>query len=341
MRSKFNILIILLLSLISCKRRPLSDDVCQRSTALIPVEIDWSISGINPTSESRTDGDYVHRVSLRFFPKDGSQPFDRYLEKSVFEGEIEVPIGSYSVVVFNESIYDPYWDGFIEFINVDDYDTFAVELVDNESGVSNEPLKLASWRLDNFGVTQAMVNTTRSTRTGDKYAALSPIDREMTTSFIPVTLQPITCYTTVSAHIENLSSAQRVEATFRGFAHRMYMASGESHSSTSSHKMRLSTVEWDDESEKVHGTISARMLTFDASADPDAKYELAMDVILVDGSQHTPQEPLIYDVTHQVMEQITRYASDDFTLSCEFSVPQTEGGIGVDNWEDENIIDIY
>ncbi|MFI3319541.1 MAG: DUF5119 domain-containing protein [Rikenellaceae bacterium] len=312
----------LILSLIansSCIRRSLTDYVCQRETATIPVTVDWTQSGITPSDDSRTETDYVHRVSLRFFPLDGSTPFDRYLETNIYEGEITLPEGSYSIVAFNESIYDTYWNGYINFINTEDYDTFAVELVDEEGdGVATSPLKLASWSLGEYTITEDMISTTK---------AATPIE---------VTLQPLTCYTTVTAQITNLSSAQTVTATASGLTDRMYMASGEAHTSTTSHSLALSTVEWDDDSEQ-HGSISARILTFDNSTDTNATYTLEFDVILVDGTRHTPDEPLIFDVSHQ----ITRYATDDFSLSAEFEIPETSGSIEVDEWGDKTTINLF
>ncbi|MFR9580456.1 MAG: DUF5119 domain-containing protein [Rikenellaceae bacterium] len=327
---KRGVLIILMALCLGCKRRDLSDTICQRSLALIPVEIDWSQSSITPTQTDDGSGNYIHKVTLRFFPKDGSAAFDKYLEKDIYQGDIEVPIGEYSVVAFNEAIYDTYWHGVVSFVDTESYSLFAAELAEDETGVASEALKLASWSLDDYEVTQAMVNYTQGYAS---YSTLTTYETQMLEAFTPLVPQPLTCYTSVSASITNLASVYQVTVNASGLAKRVFMASGDNDHTSTTHYLELTSRTWNDDDE-THGVITSKLLTFSHNTSDESSYQLEFDVILVDGSRHTPDEPLIFDVSHQ----ISRYASDDIELSAEFEVPLTEGGIGVDDWEDEEYI---
>lgn len=325
---------ILFLFVVGCKRRPLVDEVCTTAevTALIPVAIDWSESKITP-SENSYDEDYVHRVSLRFFPHDGTAPFDRYLEDDVYSGEIELPVGTYSVVVFNESIYDPYWDGVFEFVNVDDYDNFMAELVDEDEEYSTEAYKLASWSLDDYEVTESMITKTRS---ATSRSTTSSCEDDMLSALENIVLQPLTCYVNVTANIEYLSSAQGVYCDVSGFSSSVYMASGESHPDQTLHSMELTSREYTDD-DNTHGGISEKRLVLTKSTDEAAEFKLAFEIMLSDGTLHTPDEPLEFDVS----QQLTRYATDDYDLSADFTLPEVSSGIDIEEWVDEESITIY
>ncbi|MFI3282277.1 MAG: DUF5119 domain-containing protein [Rikenellaceae bacterium] len=327
---------IILLCFAGCCRRPLVDEVCNGSsslsTALIPVAVDWSISGITP-SDNTYDDDYVHRVSLRFFPHDGTAVFDRYLESSIYEGSIELPVGVYSVVVFNESIYDTYWEGVFNFVNVDDYDNFMAELVDEDEEYSTEAYKLASWSIDEFEVTESMVSVSRAQTSR---TILSSYESEMLSTLEGIVLQPLTCYINVTATIENLVSAQNVYCEVSGFSSSVYMASGDSHTDQTQHAMELTSRSYTDD-ENTHGSITQKRLVLTKSTHDAAEFKLKFEILLTDGTQHSPDEPLEFDVAHQV----TRYATDDYDLSAEFSLPEVTGGIDVEGWGDDEIITIY
>ncbi len=338
------LILITFLSTLGCTRRPLVDACPAESgeSATIGVTVDWSESGIE-SSESRSDDDYIHRVSFRFFPLDGSTPFDRYLEDNITEGEIYVPIGEYSLVVFNESIYDSYWQGAIEFENSDNYSLFAAYLSDESSTtnpfyetsdserISASALKLASWSIDRFVVSSEMALATKS--------GLSDEDIEMLEALNPVTPRPLTCTTTISVDVENLSSAATVYASLSGLSHKVFMASGDTHSTSVTHITQLTLRSWNDSSEQ-HGTISEERLTFSTPSE-EQTHLLTLDIVLVDGSLHSPDEELIFDVSDQILgATTTRYADSDLAASASISLPEVSGDIEVSEWGDSTEITI-
>ena len=78
----------------ACERRSIEDGF--EDTALIPVRIDWSLSGVSVEE--------MHRASVWLFPLDGSVPLQYRLESDLTYREIAVPVGAYSALVFNETV---------------------------------------------------------------------------------------------------------------------------------------------------------------------------------------------------------------------------------------------
>lgn len=321
------------LILAGCERRPLVDELAE--SALINVKIDWTKSGIPVTDPSGSG--YVHRVSLRFFPKDGSAPFDRYLESNVMEGQIDVPVGEYSVVVFNESVHDAYWEDAIIFSDVDSYTDFAATIVaDNPDNWPHytplagenlivEPFMLSSWSLDSFNVTEEMMRETRkgTTRTdpiGDTYALTKIVMRQLTFNV------------TVTAWVENLVSVQMIQGAARGFANKVKMASGKTEPTAATHIFKLNNRRWDDAAQK-NGTVNKEFLSF-GRLQNDSQYWLNMDVLFTTGALY--EEPLLFDVTEQVLESPN--INININIDVEVRLPYIEGGIHVGDWDDEEII---
>ena len=317
----------------ACERRPLEDDF--GVTALIPVKIDWSRSNI-PVTDAGGNG-YVHRVSLRFFPKDGSAAFDRYLELNVIEGKIEVPIGAYSVVVFNESVYDVYWEDAIRFSDVDSYADFAATIVHGQAAnypfyrplvgeeLIVEPFRLASWSLDDFTITKETVTRTRSATR----AASGADDPE--NALTRIVMRALTHNVNVTAHVENLSSAQLLQGAMRGFAQTVYMASGETAQTPATHIFKLNSRVWDAGSQ-AHGTVSRSFLSF-GRLPQNEQYWVDVDAVFIDGAFH--DEQLLWNVTDQVTAHPA--GAIDIYIDLTLQLPLITEGIFVGDWEDEVI----
>lgn len=335
---------VVMLLISACERRSLGDD--QGVMALIPVKIDWSQSNI-PVTDARGNG-HVHRVSLRFFPKDGSAAFDRYLEMNIIEGEIEVPIGEYSVVVFNESIHDIYWEDAICFSNVDSYTDFAATIILDDLAnypfykplvgeeVLVEPFRLASWSLDDFTVTREVVSRTRSTTRTE-----SRVD-DMENALTKIVMRALTYNVNVTAHVENLASAQLIQGATRSFAKKVYMASAQTEHAPATHVFKLNNRCWDEGSQE-HGTVTKSFLSFGRLPEVSECW-LNLDVVLIDGSiyeppKDSPRSVLLHDVTEQVHR--VKPPSEDIDINIDINVslllPFVTDGIYVGDWEDEAI----
>lgn len=318
------------LSLTSCERRPLED--ITYGPAKIPVKIDWSESGI-PVSQPVGE-DYVHRVSIRFFPKDGSEAFDRYLEGDVTQGSIEIPAGNYSVVAFNESVADPYWTNSITFSDVNDYSNFAATIVPDDitlypiyKSVPNEnivvdPHKLASWSLDDLEITQDMAQSTCGV----------PDNSKITTALTHIKMRKLTYNVNVLAEVENLKSAQLIIGAIRGFSNKVYMASGKTAETPSTHVFAFNARKWTDDTQ-TDGTTEKNFSSF-GLLPVTSQYFLPMNVLFVTGEVYEPSTPLLYDVSSQA----NSYANTDMKIRVKLALPKKEGGINVGDWEDEEHI---
>lgn len=333
--AKFFLIVIVVL-FGSCERRLLEEEFFE--TALIPVKIDWRYSGI-PVTESDGSG-YVHRVSVRFFPKDGSPAFDRYLEGNVIEGKIEVPIGEYSVIIFNESVRDIYWDDAIIFSNIDDYSSFSATIkYDNYENypfynpllgekLIVEPFLLSSWSMDTFNVTEEMVMLTRT----ESLSTSTIASEEMINALSNVVMRHLTYEVNITTKVKNLVSAQLIQGALRGFAGKVYLASAKTEQVPVTYVFKQNDRRWDDAA-KINGKVSKSFLSF-GRLPQNEQYWINMDVIFVTGERYN--HPLLFDVTSIVVEQPNTNINIDINLEIE--LPYVEGGVDVGDWDDEEII---
>lgn len=319
------------LCLTSCEPRQFEE--ITYGPATIPVKIDWSESGI-PVSQPVGE-DYVHRVSIRFFPKDGSEAFDRYLEGNVSEGSIEVPIGKYAVIAFNESVSDPYWSNSITFSDVNDYSNFSATIVPDDislypiyetipgENIVVEPHKLASWSLDDLEITEDMAEN----------SCRIPESSMITTALTHIKMRKLTYNVNVLAEVENLRSAQLIQGAIRGFSNKVYMASGVTAEAPSTHVFTFNGRKWTDDTQ-TNGTTEKNFSSFGLVPSTNGQYFLPMNVQFVTGEVYKPSTPLLYDVSSQA----NSYAKSDVKIRVKLALPYKEGGIDVDEWEDEEHI---
>ena len=330
------------LSLGACVRRPL-EDLELPPAALIPVKIDWSRSGFKFSSRS---GPSVHRVSLRFFPKDGFLPvFDVYLERNLMEGEIRVPIGRYSVIVFNETLEDEgFWEGRVHFTDVDSFHDFAANAVPyNRNTLTEqfpfykpqpgemliaEPLHLASWSIEHFEVTEKMVPVSFGEQ---PESFLSDEEYEMFLSLKKVVMLPLTRPVNVTARIGNIVSSHINYLAMQGFTGKVFMSSGQTTQRNTTFLFRLGRRHY--EANGKDGSAGASFYCFGRTEAYPESYTIAADVVFVTGELFKPSPPLLFDLTGQVITNYhDRFAID---LAIEYDLPYMEGGIAVDNWDDD------
>lgn len=331
--------LVALAAFAGCMRRPLMD--LDGETALIPVKIDWSQSNIDVSEDDPTGSGLVHRVSLRFFPEDGSPVFERYLEGNIFEGTVRVPVGRYDVVVMNESVSDVlYWEDAMTFSDVDDFDSFAATLnpmpaedmasefpfYRPEEGENTvvEPFSLASWSMEGFEVTEEMATRSVASRAGGTPDALTGI-----------VMRCLTYDVNVSARMINLVSAQRIHLAAKGFARKVFIASARTAADPSVYLFMLGP-SYAEPGDK-NGTASRSYLSFGRVPTAGARYGMSMDILLTDGVLYTDDAPLLFDVTGQVEAGTGTQINIDLTVDDSIDLPEVEGGIAVDDWDDDQI----
>ncbi len=315
-----------------------SDQSIDKESAVIPVAVDWSSSGLT-ILETKSDESDVHRLSLRFFPSDGDEPFERYLERNLYEDNIEVPVGTYSVVAINESISDSYWSGAMIFTNSDSYELFSAELHTDDGSTAAETYALVAWSIPSFEITQAMANYTRGVI---EEGELSQEEQEQMTALTNVVMEPRTRTLRVNLSSDNIASSQSVTASVSGLSMRVNIVSGVSEPDPISHTFELTSYSYNSASRtdtSTSGIVSGEKLCFAHSDDHDDGYTLDLEVYLNDGTQHVDEEQLSgVDIEDQVT---STEEGADYEISHSISLPLVEGGsVELDEWSDGGIIEL-
>ena len=147
----FSLIVYLSLFILSCHRQSLGDCFCVK--AKIPISVDWSVSELDPQN-----------VSVLFFDENtGSLVLNHYFENNsnYIQSWVELPIGKYTVLVFNE-LPDQ-----IKNLNIDERSDFikigakgvvktSVSLPITDEVYYSEPGYLASIIVNDFEVTEEM-----------------------------------------------------------------------------------------------------------------------------------------------------------------------------------------
>jgi hypothetical protein len=330
-----------------CIHRELEGDL-DPETALIPVHIDWSKSGVDTTT--------MHRASVLLYPEKGGEPLEYRLEGNLNDKEIQVPVGIYSVIVFNESTDPTDWAG-ITFTDKDSYGKFAAvalevtsrgfysRAADNFSLIEN-PDQLAAWSLPRFEVTKEVLLRSRSSRNTRANSRAEEILDETIASLSNIVPTPRIETMTVTARVANLTSAMQVTGILDGMSSGVYMASGEKMTTTGAHTFILNGRQYDDtddDGESDDGTTTKTFNIFGRQP-PTAHIDLYVDFLLTDGTLH-PRET--WDATNMI-EQDTEaipvansllvglVSRDPDDPDHEISLPDmdVEAGITVGEWDE-------
>ncbi|MFI3328136.1 MAG: DUF5119 domain-containing protein [Rikenellaceae bacterium] len=340
-----------------CERNSVSCGRGDVTSALMDIAVDWSDSGINVSGDvTRSGTSYdvgVHRVSLRFFVLDDSGGtsgvFERYIETSIYEGSIQIPVGRYAIVAMNESSADSYWSGSLEFENTDDYATFAAVLPtssDSNSDVSASAAKpLAAWSLGEFEVTSNMAALSRGVVTSMSGIVLTDYELEQMSVLKGIKMLPRTRTMNVSVSASNLGSVQKVTATVGGFSTRVYMVSGDTHEDSVSHTFELDTWSYSDATRADNsssGVVSGSRICLGHSAanDQHSDYALSLEVYQNDGKRFVDDDQLsAVSVGSQVLA--TTDGLSDYEISHEVAFDYvSDYFIDVDGWVDGGEIEL-
>jgi hypothetical protein len=293
MRTIMPALLVATMLLTNCNYRPLEDEMYM--TALIPVSIDWSESGVDEST--------MHRASVLLFPDGGGATLEYRLEDDLTYTEIEVPIGSYSVLIFNETTDASDWSS-LRFTGTDHYETIAVEGLEEASRgfytrseelpLVKNPEPIAAWGMEGFSVTLDMITRTRAI-TRIKSATRSRTLAEEVTDLLGVKPQPRFEKMTVTARAANLASSMQITGLLHGMASGVYLASGLRMTISSSHALLLNGRVYDDN--EKDGTTTTTINIYGKLPIASARYYLDLDFLLNDGTLH-PRES--FDITNMI-----------------------------------------
>lgn len=353
MKGKLNIVFLFVLAVCSgCQRQELEE--MSPTTAVIPVKVDWSRSGIHPEGAQSSGQDYVHKVSLRFFPQDGTAPFEHYLEgqtksggNSIHGGTIRLPKGEYAVVAMNETVLeeDVYWADYFTFSDINSFRDISAHTLAKSYDFTKVPYdfykpapgetfrgeahKLASWRMEHLLVTDEMIARTRAQDTRANPATV--IDDTLRVDMLHVT-QNIK----IRVPVENGGSIKHMKGVVNGLMTSRNLSSREAGTGYSSVLFDFDgsfTRNTGGEIFKEH--ILRTFGRFEGAA--DMRYKLHMDVILIDGTRYKGQD-MVFDITDDLKQG--GFERDILITLPKLRLPQMEGAPTVEDWDDDNVIPI-
>jgi hypothetical protein len=321
-------------------------------TALIPVHIDWSKSGLKVEE--------IHRASVLLYPEKGGEPLEYRLEGNLTDKEIQVPIGIYSVIVFNESTDPTDWKS-ITLKDKESYQKFAAVALEvtsrgfysraDDFPLIDNPDPLAAWSLDKFEVTKEVLlrsrsrsRSTRNTRADSRAEEALDEQVESLSNIVPT---PRIETMTVTARVENLDSSTQSTGILNGMSSGVYMASGERMTTTGAHTFILNGRQYDDtddDGESDDGTTTKTFNVFGRQP-ADAHVDLYLDFLLTDGTLFPRQS---FDVSNMIERDTEAIpVSNSILVGMEDRDPDSDdheiilpdlnvkaGSVTVGEWED-------
>ncbi len=352
-------IIAAVLLLFSCHRRPL--ELLLVDTCAIPVTIDWESKARLTPGEDTED---LYRASVWFFAKDGTVFADgsTYKEFRLDDpagGEVELPVGRYAVLVFNNSVDE--FSSNVGFRGTDRYDTFEYYVCNASASrfAGNNPVLepdiLAAWRLDDYEVTREMViqhHQLEVPLTAEE-AAKAEEDLKRLLNLVP---ERLTYEVHTIAHVEYVRSARSAQAVLHGMAHTVRLASRQVSATPSSFTFAMNNRRFDDE-DSPHGTVEARYRTLGLLADGGAPYRVDLSFTLTEAYEGSttyptpPAPPFRFDVAGQVRQPVYDDEETDIRIRLglglyaddEIILPNLVPGAfspSVDDWGEEFPIDI-
>ena len=223
-----------------CEFRALDYDYID--TAEVNIIADWSLSGLTVHPNGHT---------VMFFPQDGGGPTLRLSHGDTVSANL--PLGMYDVIVFNETFDD--FDC-IEFTGRNSFNDIAAvcsrsELVRSGYRVFEEPDLLASAVINDFEVTEGMVNETRAItrartaarKAGTRADAGGQLSRQLTWTVRPT---PLVHTVRVRVAVHGLDRVSSTGAYISGFSQGVYLATGIPMDAAVTHKLTFTGRHFDD-----------------------------------------------------------------------------------------------
>ncbi len=307
---KTQLALVLLLILTCCERREL--EVLVVETCTIPITIDWeSKAKLQPG----VDTENLYRASVWFFSK-GGVAFDngkRYKEiylDNPTGGEVQLPVGRYSVLVFNNSVGS--FSSNVGFRGIDRYDTFEYYVCSApgaRAGEENpvlEPDILAVWSMDDYEVTRDMVVQKHQLDIPLTAAARAKAEEDLK-RLLNLKPERLTYTVHTEACVHNLSSTRAAEARLSGMAHSVRLASREVADTPSSFSFRMKSASARTPGNSPHNTIEAHFSSLGLLDNPNSSY--TAELIFFLGKEYEgsttyptpPASPFRFDVEWQVL----------------------------------------
>lgn len=292
-----------------CEFRALDYDYID--TAEVNIIADWSLSSLLSHPNGHT---------VMFFPQDGGSPVVRLSHSDTVTTHL--PLGMYDVIVFNETFED--FD-YIDFINRNSFSEIAAvcdnsELVRSGFQVYEEPDMLAADVINDFEVTETMVDVTRAftraraaaMKSGAQTRAMAgeQLPQQLTWTVRPT---PLVYNVNVKVSVQGLDKVNSSGAYVSGFSQGVRLSDGEPLDMPVTHKLTFSD-RYFDVGSNATGYMTGSFRSFglvDHGQSASTDYEMDFRAVLSDGSNFRDIRPL--------RGKIKEYQAE-FTVSFEIDV---------------------
>ncbi len=322
-----NLIALALLIANACQRQPLCEFGEHTNSARIELTIDWE--------ESNMDTDNIYNISIYAYSQGDSLSYKK-VSGSIYSAYIDLPVGVYSLLVFNDFVDD--LQG-MTFSNDEKLNLFSVAItaqsdssdiyyqVESDEVLANELGQLARWQMSGLEVSEDMV-----------WCSYCQAENYLnSTTILEVEPVSVTTPTIVEVSFENLNNAAYIEATIKGLASGVYLSSlnrFDSSDSTTLYSLELDSRTYSSSDGVAKGEIN----TFGKLQDETLSYQAAIEVVLSNG------EKLSYtrDITSQILSQDNTEIYISLTSDSDMiTLPESSSiGFGVEDWGDNNQVEL-
>lgn len=303
--ARVGVVMLAVMCLASCHRRDL--DEMGTTTAVVTLNVDWTGSKLDLTD--------LKAFSAWFFPKAGGDPI-YVVSNNLATTQIELPVGAYDVLVFNETTISTDWKS-IAFRGTERFETFEAyvrtdvtaarglyERAENETVISTLE-QLAVWKQTDFQVTQGMVVDTRKKTKG----------ATDTRSVIEIKPTPLTYEVNVVAKVKNMNNAFAISGVLKNMASSIFLATGKRGATPVSQQFMVENFTWDQGSTK-NGQAAAKVFSFGRVENAALKNTAQFDIITYSGTQVSP---FLFDVTEEFLKN-----NENFVIDLSLGFPPNE-----------------
>ncbi len=305
------------------------------------VSVEFSIDWENLAKASKSGEVTPNGATVVFYPTSGLLEEPMFKLTNFTEDKVNLPVGRYNIIVFNETING---HDYIQFTGTESYDTFEAywettrvkaeySRADNDEMIMDTEDMLFVDRMEQFEITYA--NSDR----GDV----------MTLNFAP---ELVNREMTVLAHIKGMANISKAKSSLlyvEGMALGYNMWSGTSTQDKTTHLMSLGNKSYYDGS-STDGTMSASFYTFgDAASETKADDDniARLSFALQDGTTHPDIEINISDQLNSasdIGEINIEIGNGDSEISLPDVVDMEVVGAGMDaevgGWGEDIVIEL-
>lgn len=335
-----------LLTSFGCTRQR---DLYDISSPLLQIEGDW-VPSLNIANMSN------QATAMVYGPDEVNKQY--FLESNSVKAKVSK--GKYDVMIFNGLMFSEDETNLdnIYFRNTDSLDTFEafgeeghenkrLARVNGEFIISNEMELLTSRRasVEVMGENVYFLKYKNGKNGFDSYD-------DYVEDEIKVTAMPVSYLARVTVTLKNPEGAAVANGALRGFARSVLMGTRFPSHLEGTHQMRLNNMKYTDPDSNLYATIeSPEFVTFGPPVDlPERTYEFELKIALRDGREVHE----IFDVTPQILPVIDAMRvnlSEETVIPIRLTIPIAltidlpevdldAGGIDIDQWDDDEIIQI-